>query len=182
MLDINSFFSGIDNLYKFLTIGGIIMVFTSLVYPLEKEQLIKIEIITNEQEQALLNNEITNTLKAARKLHLKSTSYKTKIDSLKKLDQSKHLFEIKKTQETFNLSHLKLKEKQTEIETKQIIINYHNKRIIQLRKNAQNYSQYTTLLKCIGIASFILGLFFWVKSTYTSEKLKKEELKKLKRT
>jgi len=178
MLDLGSLFSGIDNIYKFLTIGGLLMFTTSMLFPLQKEHALKIEIINHNKTQDLLNNDNENLLNDIAVFKARKEKILIELDSISKLKicnktKSERYTPLKKE---FNTKLTELKKTRKESIKKQIHINHNLNKINILQENRKEISNYTCLLKYPGISCFVIGLLFWIKSTKTSENLKKEEL------
>ncbi|MCD8438396.1 hypothetical protein LNI95_12045 [Tenacibaculum dicentrarchi] len=176
MLDLSNLFSGIDNIYKFLTIGGLIMFCTAMIYPLQKKQILKLEINTNQKERVLLENEKKNLEIEIKKLSFEADKI---IIILKKNDSLKQKSNNQSIKKDFKKKYQVLKSKEKEIEIKDIVIEYNHKKIEILEENIKEYESYILYLKVPGIIFSFLGLFFWIRSTSRSEKLKKKELKKI---
>ncbi|WP_395061341.1 hypothetical protein, partial [Flavobacterium sp.] len=111
-------FLNTDNLYKFLFSGGILMIVFSLFYPIEKKQLLELEINNFNKQTELLNNDIN--LLNVEVNQLKSTSKET-LNTLEKLQKTKNDVnqiqvskEISKIKDNYNKTFYRIKSHQQE--------------------------------------------------------------------
>ena len=74
-MDVLSLFSGSDNLYKHLFIGGLGMIILSLFYPLEKEFQLSTQKDNYNKEIRLLNTDIEKLKKAVSIIELVTPYY-----------------------------------------------------------------------------------------------------------
>ncbi|WP_196887170.1 hypothetical protein [Aureivirga sp. CE67] len=177
MLDLSNVFSGIDNIYKFLTISGLIMFCTAMIYPLQKEQILKLEKNKCEEQDKLLLKEQENLTEKVLKLIEEGTFIENSLKELSNNDSIRNKsIKIDSLQDIFNKKYLKMIDKELILSKKEINIEYNKKKITILENDISSYQIYVNLLKFPGIISFILGLIFWIRSTRISEKLKKKEL------
>ena len=175
-------FLNTDNLYKFLFSGGILMIVFSLFYPIEKKQLLELEINTYNKQTELLNNEI-NLLDVEVK-KLKVISGKT-FDSLKKLQRDRNKNnsvqiskEIAKIKDNYNKTFYKIKNQQQETILKNINIKYNKSKIEIIQNHISTFSFYSWFLLIFGVLFSGFGLKYWFKSSQNTEKLKIKELNK----
>jgi len=84
-MDLSSLFAGVDNLFKFLFIGGLVMLMTSMFYPLQKEQELEIEINNYNKEVKLLNRELSELKEEIAKLNHSAIQTESNLEALSKL-------------------------------------------------------------------------------------------------
>jgi hypothetical protein len=180
-MDVASFLNT-DNLYKFLFTGGILMIVFSLVYPIEKTQLLELEINTYNKQTELLNNDIT--LLSIEVKRLKVISGKT-LDSLIKLQKNRNKNnsvqiskEIAKIKDNYNRTFYKIKNQQQETILKNINIKYNKSKIEIIQNHISTFNFYRWFLLIVGILFTGFGLSYWFKSSQNTEKLKIKELNK----
>jgi septal ring factor EnvC (AmiA/AmiB activator) len=175
-------FLNTDNLYKFLFSGGILMIVFSLFYPIEKKQLLELEINNFNKQTELLNNDISllnvevNQLKSTSKETLKTIEklQKTKSD----LNQTQVSKEISNIKDNYNRIFYKIKSHQQETILKNINIKYNKTKIEIIQNHISTFSFYSLFLLIFGILFAGFGLRYWFKSTQNTEKLKIKELNK----
>lgn len=186
-MDYSSLFPSTDNLFKFLFLGGLIMVFTAMIYPLQKKLERESEIILYNQQVELLNREV-------KALQLNVVELKKIVkdadNECKSLEKEKSISEgikrrsqidakIKLIQAQTNLKNSNCKKKLEELNVKAIVVKYNKEKIALLKRYANTYSSYSVGLLIFGIPLSILGLVFWTKSTIKTEKLRTKELNRL---
>ena len=175
-------FLNTDNLYKFLFSGGILMIVFSLFYPIEKKQLLELEINNFNKQTELLNNDIS--LLNVEVNQLKSTSKET-LKTLEKLQKTKNEFnqvqvskEISKIKDNYNRIFYKIKDHQQETILKNINIKYNKTKIEIIKNHISTFNFYSCFLLIFGILFAGFGLIYWFKSVQCTEKLKIKELNK----
>lgn len=117
----NSFFSGSENLYKYLVSIGILMLVLTIYYPLKEKQSLEILKIELLRELKTIEHSVTkNENKAI------SLSKKVSKKELTKNQKSQYLQEIKDKQIENEISKIKADAKLEEIETRNNYIIYYN--------------------------------------------------------
>jgi preprotein translocase subunit Sss1 len=183
-MDLSSLFAGVDNLFKFLFIGGLVMLMTSMFYPLQKEQELEIEINNYNQEVKLLNRDLGELKTDINNLNISAVKVESHLKSLAKLhsrNKSKDAsitLEIKGIKDGFKNSYDTLYKKKQTTEIKEILLEFNKSKITLLRKYANAYDDYAEKLKYWGIGFMAIGLIGWVISTVNVERLKIKELRK----
>lgn len=175
-------FLNTDNLYKFLFSGGILMIVFSLFYPIEKKQLLELEINNFNKQTELLNNDIN--LLNVEVNQLKSTSKET-LNTLEKLQKTKNDVnqiqvskEISKIKDNYNKTFYRIKSHQQETILKNINIKYNKSKIEIIQNHISTFNFYSWFLLIFGVLFAGFGLRYWFKSTQNTEKLKLKELNK----
>lgn len=180
-MDFTSFLNT-DNLYKFLFSGGILMIFFSLFYPIEKKQLLELEINIYNKQTEMLNNDIK--LLNIDVNQLKNNSKNT-LEILEKLQKSKTKAnnvevckEISRIQDNYNRTFYKIKNHQQETILKNINIKYNKCKIEIVQNHICTFNFYSWFLLIFGILFTAFGLIHWFKSAQNTERLKIKELNK----
>lgn len=175
-MDLSNLLSGSDNFFKYMTIGGFIMIIIGLVYPLQKQQELELEVATYNKDVELFNIELKDIYSDMKKLKSKSSTYIYRIDNLKKTGSPKA--NIEKIKTAFNKSNRVISSKYNEIKIKNEIIKYNKNRITILERHLNTYRNYSVSFLLIGtFLSFIFGIR-WLRSTILDENLKKKELRR----
>ena len=182
-MDFTSLLAGVDNLFKFLFIGGLAMLFTAMFYPLQKEQDLEIEINTYNKEVKLLNRDLDDLKMEVDKLNRSSKDVRIRLEALKNQSKSTSArivleHQIKDIKAEFKSNYDSLYKKKQTTEIKEIMLEFNNNKIIVLKKYSDDYSSYATQLKGWGICFIVTGLIGWVISTINVERLKLKEIKK----
>jgi len=187
-MDFSGLFSNIDNLFKFLFLGGIVLITLSIVYPLQKKQEIEIEIINFNKDAELLNLEINELNKKVNEFKEDSKSYITLLDSLKTEKNKSHATEksdnislrIENIKSDYNKEFSDIEKKKLEIDIKNVITDYNQSKIETLKQHSSSYKSYSIWLLVVGILFVLTGLVGWIYSTINTEALKKQQIKKYK--
>jgi archaellum component FlaD/FlaE len=179
-MEIGSIFPSSDNLYKFLFMGGIIMIVFSFVYPLEKKQKIELEINLYNREVEVLNTEINELNDEVSKLKDKTKDSKKSLNNQNKIkDRKLAERKIEDIKKEYNKAYNETKNKQNEINTKNIVLKYEKKKIQLLQSQVGSFTVFRWLFLILGIIFTIFGICKWYNSSCILEKLQKLELKKI---
>ncbi|MBW8360805.1 MAG: hypothetical protein K0M56_01310 [Kaistella sp.] len=117
----SNFFSGSENLYKYLVSIGILMLVLTIYYPLKEKQsleILKIELMS--ELKTLEHSVIENESKAI------TLNNKVKQNQINDNEKTQYLKEIKKAQSENELNKIKIDGNIQEINTRNYYINYYN--------------------------------------------------------
>lgn len=178
-MDLTNLFSGSDNFFKYLSIGGFIMILVSMFYPLQKKQELEIEIITYNKEVNFLNTDINNLKIKAE--NLSKSNFFVEIDSLNNLlkynEKDIHLKnQIINLKKEYNTQYDSILNIRSKIETKIVVLDYSKSKVSVMQNHLNVFYIYSVCFLIVGIIFLILGSIFWCKSTNLNEKIKKKEL------
>ena len=158
-MDFMSFFSGSDNLYKHLFIGGLAIVVLSLFYPLEKENALREKKDICNKEIRTLNHEIKHLDGSTTDILELSKTYQ---ETLSKLPKKKRFNKLRKSvQDNLTKQIDFLKKEREQIEIKKINIEYSYDAIKTLDSHIQSYHRYTSIFFWFGIIFTIAGVIGW---------------------
>ena len=163
MMDMFGLISG-DNLFKYSFTLGIVMVVFSLVYPLQKQNEIDLEVINHNKEVSLINNQINNLLKTTESLEMESNDLLNKVTKLKKYKSKKA--SLKKEVENFTIKLDKVEDIKREIDTKKIIVEFNLTKIKVLENQSDVFESYTKWIFRFGVLFSIFGFVFWTWKTF----------------
>lgn len=184
-MDFNNLFSGTDNMFKFFFIGGLFMISLSMIYPLQKKQLIEIEIISHNKEVELLNNEIESLklkVEEFKKIAKKNCFVFDSLMLIRKDSKNPAITnEIEALKKRDNETINNIKKQKENIDIKHIILTYDKRKIDLLNTHIKEYDKYSDLLFYPGIILGLIGFVGWFYSTINTEILKKQEIKKNKK-
>lgn len=153
-----------DNLFKYSFTLGIVMVVFSLVYPLQKQNEIDLEIINHNKEVSLINNQIDNLLKTTKSLEIESNDLLNKVTKLKNYKSKKA--SLKKEVENFTVKFDKVEDIKREIDTKKIIVDFNLSKIKVLETQSNVFASYTKWIFTFGVLFSIFGFVFWTWKTF----------------
>lgn len=155
-----SFFSGSENLYKYLVTIGLLLIVLTVAYPLREKQELEILKTTLENEAKTLSYKISENNKNVTILNtliLKNGNTAENIKTISEID--------KRNQEN-NISQIESEKKLTEIEIRSRYIRY--------------YNWMFWIFFPIGIALAIFGFIKWKKAKKNDDTKQELELEKLK--
>ncbi|MDN4166193.1 hypothetical protein QWY31_11810 [Cytophagales bacterium LB-30] len=162
---LSSIFPSTDNPYKFLFVGGLLLIAFAIIYPIERENEIDLEIVLYNKEANVINNEIEELRVKVDKEKALSRLIIDKIDSLKSNNGGKgSQILIDQLKNDFNKTYKggELSEKLTEISTKSLILEYEQKRIKVLQKHARKFRIIGWVLLVFGSISTLFGGYKWL--------------------
>lgn len=175
-MELAGLFANVDNLYKFLFIGSFLMVFFSVTYPINRRNELEIKIIEHNYEAEVLNRRISELKSDIIKLNdiaqtlndsLNNGIYKNALPTNRIDDLKGHV----------NSQYDTVKKMYSEL-NKSVLLNKYNKKKIKSRRlQMMEYEKYARYFMFFGILTGCISLFFWIKSTNQSEKLKALNLK-----
>lgn len=117
----SNFFSGSENLYKYLVSIGILMLVLTIYYPLKEKQSLEILKIELESELKTIYYALDENEKKALNL-----AEKIKNNEIAKENKSQLLIELRRNQKENELNQIKADGKLKEIETRNLFIRYYN--------------------------------------------------------
>lgn len=147
----NSFFSGSENLYKYLVSVGILLIVLTIYYPLKEKQDLEIFTVKLKSELQSLNFKIESNKKEA--------------DKFFKNPSDENLQMIKKTQFDNQLNQIALENKFTEIKCRGYYI--------------KMYNYIFWIFLPLGILLIIFGFMRWYISKKIDDEVSKLEKEKL---
>jgi uncharacterized membrane protein len=178
-----SFFPGTDNLSKYLLTVGFVLIFFAIIYPLQKEQELKLDELNLLMEEELLHQDISgicekiNELKkdsielakdvSSLKSKLLNTAYKDSITIEKLISDKKEAF-IKKVEDAEVIVD-SLHKKSTKL-------NFDIKKQNEIGTQIKSYKWFKWIFLCLGTIFIFLGFRLWLSSTYVDEMQKCDTL------
>jgi len=145
-MEFTNLFSGSDNLFKYLFLGGFGMIILSLFYPLQKKQELEIERITYEKEVDLFQIEI-NTLNK-------------NIDNFEKM-----ILQSSSKVKTNRIANDSLKNSikilANTLDIKMVLLKYNKSKIDIFEKQYKTYNRYSLGLLIFGILLMVFGGIKW---------------------
>lgn len=158
-----------DNIFKYSFTLGVVMLVFALIYPLEKQHLIELEINSHNKETELLNGEISNLSQDLDKLRKESDLLLSQASALQS-GQNVDKIEAKKKVDRFNFDFKILQDKKHNLEIKNIVLEYNKKRILVLESQARTFCVYSFFLILFGVSLAIFGFFHWARNTFREMK------------
>lgn len=177
---VNYISSSAENLYKFLFINGTILIILSMFYPLQQKNEIKIKTIEYNKNVEILNYNIDNQKNDVESFKAKSKKTIAFLDSLSQNRNEQNALIIQKKKAEYNKELDSIQSIQKTIRLNDIKLNSEKEKILELQKQAKTYSNYSIFFLIIGGVFFVIGIIGWSKATKVLDKIKKQELKKIK--
>ena len=163
-MDPSAFISG-DNVFKYCFTLGLAMIVFALVYPLQKQHELELEVINNNKNVKLLNYQLKNFEPKVLALVSEEKSLLALGESIRKQKRNetgteknrreKYLSDYEASKKEFD-SYVKLK----------IQIDSNTERVQALDKQSKTFGGYFCALILSGALFAIPGLIFWVKHTF----------------
>ncbi|MDX2359728.1 MAG: hypothetical protein QNK23_02900 [Crocinitomicaceae bacterium] len=154
------FFTGKNDLAKFLAIAGLFAFIFSLMYPLEKKKELELEIAGLNPIVASLNDQCADIQK-------KFTPLSHERDSLKGiLDTMSDSMSILGIKEQINAHSDEATLLLSEIKIKNLEIKIKDEKIVVLNKYVLEYENYLWWLYWVGALSMLIGFISWGISGY----------------
>ncbi|WP_265131240.1 hypothetical protein [Chryseobacterium oranimense] len=147
----SNFFSGSENLYKYLVSIGILMLVLTIYYPLKEKQELEILKIKLESEQKVLNFEIKDNKKNLDDL-IKNINKK----NIEPFQKEKLLLEISQKQKNNEIKQINADGKIVELENRE--------------KYICVYDRLFWIFIIVGSGLVIFGFFKWYKSKKIDDK------------
>lgn len=173
MNDFSNILSGSDNLWKYLFTVGILLIFISIYYPLQKSEEINLEIIELNTDSQILNKKIEYLEKEVSELKYSLKKSNFVIDSLSLKNWETEINKIQgELIDNINVAKERTKELQLEIIKNQGKENYIN----ELQKQSNFYKGFFRIGIIIGFIMVIIGLYKWTIASFVSDQLRLQKL------
>ncbi|QXP60595.1 hypothetical protein [Olleya sp. HaHaR_3_96] len=172
--------SSAEGLYKFLFINGTILVILSMFYPLQQKNEIDRLRIDYNKDVELLNFEISKLEKNIKILRSNSASNIKEVDSLKAVNTVSTLKKAQKIVLDYNKALDSIIVLKKEFDISSIKRKSDKKKIDLLLLQADKFGNYSFYFLTLGGVFFFIGLIGWARATLVLDKIKREELRKLK--
>jgi hypothetical protein len=166
--------SSSDNFFKFITLSGIVICLIALFYPTHMQNQLELDKLKFEQDSLLLNLEAQLTTKEIRHLSAEIDSSKSAIKKLRQ--QGNHEAEINSIKCNIEKKYELLSPKKKIILTKSTIQTYNRRKIELTQVQIDKYRNYKTWMLIVSFVFILGGGFFWAKSQFVSEKIKRKQL------
>lgn len=167
-----------DNFFKYLLSIGLILILYAVVYPLKKEQELKIESINLLMKNNKLVNDINYLKSEAIELKKLQESTNKQVDTLNQLllKSSNSFIEIQKQKlelkTKFDEKKARLIVATHDLEDKNIELKFEGDRHAEIQKQIWHYAAFKAIFWVIGIVLSLLGFLFWMGSAYMDEMIK----------
>lgn len=175
-MDVTSLIPNTDNLYKFLFVGGLLCIVFSIVYPMDKQHRIELEVNAYNKQVELFNKDIS-TLKI--EVEQSKLVFNSKRNDLEKLYASKvHNYKTNSLENEIDSLLKSNREKLHKITTTDIVLKYEQERIKVLKGHIHSFSLYQWSLIVVGVFFTICGLRLWYRSTRKTDLIHDLEIRK----
>lgn len=201
-MDFGKYIFGIDNLFKFLGLSGLIIVAFSFLYPNEMQKEIDFNLIDFKKQQSILNKEVENLKLKLKYLKEDTLLAKNKVRLLAR--QKDSVLSIGKSNNTLFLEKLHIQKEEIktklgeridaleeivfQLSLKDIEIESLKCKIDKAQVYINNYTRYFWIFILFGSFLTIYGFFRWHSNQADTDEMQKvqldiakEELEKLKK-
>lgn len=182
MWDFTKIFTNSDNLFKFLFVGGISMVFVAMFYPLKQQHELELKCNDFHLEKALLDIKIKELKSEVKELEQAFKQTNNALDSLgllMKKSGNHNKIEISKTainlEKEYNEALKQMQKKISDESIEKTKLEFNGKSLLILDDQIHTYRTYTAFLIGIGIILSLIGLAGWSWSTWLTEMLRKQQ-------
>ena len=152
----SNFFSGSENLYKYLVSIGILMLVLTIYYPLKQKQELELLKLNLQSDLTVLNLELKDNKKKVDDLTIHINDKKISTEEKKKI-----LTEIKNKQKENEINQIKSDCKMQEINSRQYYISL--------------YTKLFWITTILGIALVFFGFYKWIIAKKVEDKKSKFE-------
>jgi hypothetical protein len=150
-----------ENFFKFLTLSGLLLASFAILYPTNENKKLEIQLNEYVRDSTILNNKMCQLKKEVTNLKNGKINYQSTIDSVKT--------------------------KYNELGTELAMFNEKKRNIDTVNHYISVYNRFKWFAFIIGLASFIVGIIFWIKlqkleteiKQYQRDILKKQSTDKL---
>lgn len=179
----NDFLPNTDNFFKYLlTIGMLLIVFT-ILYPIQKQKEVDLEIVTYNTDTAILNFKLKKIEEKVAILISEKDSIQAILDGLKIIRDKSNKIEasnIEKNRislkEYFDKNKSDLNQLLDSLSINAIKLNEQKKRIKKLESYFAFFRNYKLILLVLGFILSFIGLRYWIASVYMEEIKKSKEI------
>ncbi|GEM_PF-2793916 len=175
-MDVKDLIPGADNLFKYLLSAGIILLLFALIYPLKKEQELKIERIELLIKEKNIKNDIKHLRIKESELKKLEGETQDQVDKLKAerdkanksmyLEYEKERIALKNFFDDKKNEGLKLA---YEIDKNLVELSGATKKVNEMHDQIWSYFYFRIGFITIGILFCVGGFRFWIGSTYRDE-------------
>ncbi len=186
MWEFTKVFSSSDNLFKFLFVGGVSMIFVALFYPLKQQHELQLKYNEFNLEKALLGNKIQKIKDKVSTLTKLHPSVNNELDSLAAiLAKAKTQVEKEKIrkiafkiEENFKSDRELINKLIEENKVDNIKLSNNAESLLILDGQISTYKTYTSFFWVTGLCIGVLGLLGWIYSTYMTIQLRTLQFQK----
>lgn len=177
------FLPNTDNFFKYLlTIGLLLIVFT-ILYPIQKQKEVDLEILSYNTEAGILNFKINSLTKEVNDLQEETNSVQHSLDSLKTLRDHSNIEEAKRIEglrvsikQDFDKTKSRLTILADSLTVNQITAEQQKRRIQKLESYFAFFRNYKLILLILGFVLSFIGMRYWLASVYMEEVKKGKEV------
>ena len=168
-----------DNFFKYLLTIGVLFVLFAVVYPLKKEQALKIEAIELQRKNDELSSDINSLTAQTNELESISRSTQRvldRLDSIQNRSTGKDYMDVLKQRmdikEKFDAKKAGIMAYAHDLEVKNILLKYEGRKQLEIERQIWEYAVFKAIFWILGVVFGISGIVFWMGSTYLDEFVK----------
>lgn len=170
------FLPNTDNFFKYLLTIGLILIIFTIIYPVQMQKEIDMELLGYKSKVEILSLEISHIEKEVEKLNTLRLDIQKDMDSLKEVKNSvsgKRIVTIENIRialkEKFDNNKENILIKVDSLKIKQIILSSEKERINKLNGYYSFFKVNKSFLLGIGFILCFLGFRYWISSVYVDE-------------
>jgi len=174
--------AGSDNFFKYLVTIGIGLVFVGLVYPLRKEQKLRLDQLEIQHKERMLEIEVEEFQKQPAILTKLKTDIQAELDSIgeirKRVAPKDRVAILKREDELmrqFDDAKAKFHNFSEKLKIENCNLEFEKARNAELSAQINQYWWFNFVFIVVGGMAFLSGIIFWMNSTYIEEQKKLEE-------
>lgn len=173
-----------DNYFKYLLTIGLVLVVFVIIYPVQEQKGVDIEINSYTKDTSILKYRISRLREELEEFKTLQVSTQAYLDSLKDLeanlkpvDRDKSEILRQKAKDDFDQKKVHQKQTVDSLYEMNIASESEAQKIRKLEGYFSFFKTYKITLLILGIVISMVGLFYWTASVYRDEKKKDEELR-----
>lgn len=175
----DTLFPNTDNFFKYLLTIGLVLILFAVVYPLKKEQALRLESIELIKKNNQLRNDIAHLNILSQELEKHKIVTQKQIDTLNSLlhkGNSVSFLEIQKRKielkDKFDERKTQLLSTTHDLDSKNIALKSEEEKHEEIKNQIWEYAVFKALFWVIGIVFCLSGFFFWMSSAYLDDFIK----------
>lgn len=176
-------FPDTDNFFKYLLTIGLILIVFVIIYPVQEQKEVDIEINNYMRDTAILHHRISRLTNDIAEFVPVKSSTQSILDSLKKLEpglkpEDKDKLEAlrAKIKDDFDTKKQHYQQLSDSLYELNITTDAEAQKVRKLEGYFSFFKTYKIIFLIVGIGVALIGLFYWTTSVYRDEKKKDEEI------
>lgn len=177
------FLPNTDNFFKYLLTAGLVLIAFTIVYPVQKQKEIDIEMLALQERDSLLSYEVVKFQRAYVELKEKSIAIQAELDSLKvlavnstKLQANRIDSDRIKLKQNFDSTKKQLLSYGDSLKLKELKLRVFEEKIKRLEGYYNHFRSFKLVFIIFGLALVVVGIRYWASSVYQDELKKSKDI------